>query len=100
LIKFLIAVVAFAVSAICQQPSTPPTEHKRIDKIEVPGQRFELKTLPGAAGESTPFYVPVPHDARFFHLSFGVSSGKPHRVRSVSWNLYSADSGRTCTELF
>ena len=48
LIKLLIAVIALTVPAICQQPSTPPTEHKRIAQTEIPGQRFELKTLPGA----------------------------------------------------
>ena len=48
LVKLIVAVVALTIPVICQQPSAPPTEHKRITKIEVPGQRFELKTLPGA----------------------------------------------------
>jgi hypothetical protein len=47
-VKILIALLSFSAIAFCQQPSTPPTEHKRITKIDVPGQRFEVKSLSGA----------------------------------------------------
>jgi hypothetical protein len=48
LMKLAIALIALIFPAICQQPSTPPTEHKRIAQTEIPGHRFELKTLSGA----------------------------------------------------
>ena len=51
-------------------------------------------------GASTRLYVPVPDEAEYFHLSFGVSSGRPDRIRTVYWNLYSASTAPTCTELF
>jgi hypothetical protein len=54
LLKLLVAAIALTIPAICQQPSPSPTDHKRIEKTEVPGQRFALKTLTGATLFSPP----------------------------------------------
>ena len=47
-LKLLAIVIALAVAVICQQPTPSPADHERIAKIEVPGQRFALKSLAGA----------------------------------------------------
>jgi hypothetical protein len=50
-----------ALSVVCQQPTPSPTpaaastpEHERIAKTDVPGQRFELKSLAGAVLYASP----------------------------------------------
>ena len=47
-IKLHLIIIILAAPLICQEPTPSPTDHERIAKTEVPGQRIELTALSGA----------------------------------------------------
>jgi hypothetical protein len=47
LLKIFIALISLSAVIFSQQPTRSPVDHQRIAKIEIPGQRFGLKTLSG-----------------------------------------------------